>query len=252
MKNLLLILLFIPVFASAQTTGTVTGTATITETDPQFNTKFAGKNTTGLAEGTNLYFTNARARLAIKVNGIMSYDSINGVLSVPISQADINKWNAGGTTSGLTITPADTAFWNKTTQVLATGTGASIFSFSPDQSTMFLKNIRGVNGTTVDASNGIDIIISSTASAPVPKARLVTTTSDVIAIDDNIVIYNGTAAAAFTIAAGSTQGRRLYISNNSTFAITVGPYTIPARSWREWVWLSSINNWFQFQSGLVL
>ena len=47
-----------------------------------FNTDFASKSTTDLAEGTNLYFTNARARNAITAAGDLSYNSTTGVLSV--------------------------------------------------------------------------------------------------------------------------------------------------------------------------
>ena len=47
-----------------------------------FNTDFASKSTTDLSEGTNLYFTNTRARDAISVSGDLSYNTTTGVLSV--------------------------------------------------------------------------------------------------------------------------------------------------------------------------
>jgi hypothetical protein len=47
-----------------------------------FNNDFATKTTTNLAEGTNLYFTNTRARNAISVSGDLSYNPSTGVLSV--------------------------------------------------------------------------------------------------------------------------------------------------------------------------
>ena len=41
----------------------------------------SGNTTSDLAEGTNLYFTDARARTAISVSGDLSYDNLTGVIS---------------------------------------------------------------------------------------------------------------------------------------------------------------------------
>lgn len=55
------------------------------ETDPMFNTKFSGKSTSDLAEGTRLYYTDARARASITVTtsgtGAATYSG--GVLNIP-------------------------------------------------------------------------------------------------------------------------------------------------------------------------
>lgn len=51
------------------------------ETDPQFDTKLAGKTTANLAEGSNLYFTTARARSSISAGNELSYNSSTGVIS---------------------------------------------------------------------------------------------------------------------------------------------------------------------------
>lgn len=247
MNKILLILLLCPFLVRSQTP--ITGS--VIERDP--TAQFSQKTTDSLREGANLYFTDSRARRAIKSAGIIIYDSIQGIISIPISQADINKWNAGGTTSGLIITAADTALWNQTTSVGSVGTGFKIVRFNPNKDTMFLATIKEGPGIAMSYNLDSSLTISASgAASPTPKARIITATTGAIALDDNVVIYNGTAAATFTITAGSTQGRTLKISNNSTFAIKVGIYTIPAKSWREWVWLSSINDWFQFQSGLVL
>jgi hypothetical protein len=50
-------------------------------TQARFNTAFGLKSTTDLSEGSNLYFTNARARSAISALGDVSYDSSTGVIS---------------------------------------------------------------------------------------------------------------------------------------------------------------------------
>lgn len=69
-----------------------------TETDPLFDTKFAAKTTTGLIEGTNLYFTNTRARSAISLtttgsSGAATYNSTTGVLNVPNYTSSARSYN---------------------------------------------------------------------------------------------------------------------------------------------------------------
>ncbi len=58
------------------------------EVDPLFNTKFTGKTTSDLIEGTNLYHTDTRSRNSISLNttgqnGIATYDSVTGIINVP-------------------------------------------------------------------------------------------------------------------------------------------------------------------------
>lgn len=52
-----------------------------TETDPLFATKFAAQSTTGLAEGSNLYFTTARARSSISNGSGIGYNPTTGVIT---------------------------------------------------------------------------------------------------------------------------------------------------------------------------
>lgn len=46
-----------------------------------FDTRLGGKSTTNLAEGTNLYFTNTRARSALSAGSGITYNSSTGVIS---------------------------------------------------------------------------------------------------------------------------------------------------------------------------
>lgn len=52
-----------------------------TETDPLFDTKFSGKSTTALAEGTNLYYTDTRARASHSAGTGISYNATTGVIT---------------------------------------------------------------------------------------------------------------------------------------------------------------------------
>lgn len=53
-----------------------------------FDSNFAGKTTSDLSEGTNKYYTDARARAAISANSPISYNSTTGVISV--NSKDLN------------------------------------------------------------------------------------------------------------------------------------------------------------------
>ena len=50
-------------------------------TDARFDTRFALKSTTNLTEGSNLYYTDARSRAAISAGSGISYNSSTGVIS---------------------------------------------------------------------------------------------------------------------------------------------------------------------------
>ena len=88
--------------------------------------------TTNISEGTNLYFTNARARSAISVSGSGSYDSSTGVITV-----------TGGVTSVNTLTGAVTL----TTTNISEGTN------------LYYTNDRvdtRINATSINALSDVD------------------------------------------------------------------------------------------------
>lgn len=62
-------------------------------------------NTADVAESTNLYFTNARARSAISVSGAGSYNSATGVITVNAAPVT----SVAGKTGAVTLAIADTA-----------------------------------------------------------------------------------------------------------------------------------------------
>jgi hypothetical protein len=81
----------------------VTGTPGFitSETDPLFDSKFAGKTTTDLIEGSNLYFTAARTRTTISAGTGISYVSGTGVItnSLPDQTVSITPSNTNITVS---------------------------------------------------------------------------------------------------------------------------------------------------------
>ena len=75
-------------------------------TDQRFDNKFSSKSTTDLSEGTNLYYTDTRARLAISAGGDLSYNSTTGVISYttpPVS----NAVNSVNTQTGTVVLDTD-------------------------------------------------------------------------------------------------------------------------------------------------
>ena len=98
------------------------GTVTLTTTDvaegtnlyytqARFNSAFAAKTTTDLAEGTNLYFTNARAQAAITgttpisvVSGNVSISQVGASINGYLSSTDWNTFNNKQNALTLTVT----------------------------------------------------------------------------------------------------------------------------------------------------
>ena len=56
-------------------------TGVINYVTPTTIASLSNHSTSNLAEGTNLYYTNTRARTAISVSGDLSYNSVTGVIS---------------------------------------------------------------------------------------------------------------------------------------------------------------------------
>jgi hypothetical protein len=61
-----------------------------------FDTRLGTKSTSNLTEGSNLYYTDTRARLAISVSGSLTYNSTTGVISSNL----VDTTNASNITSG--------------------------------------------------------------------------------------------------------------------------------------------------------
>jgi len=77
-----------------------------TEIDPLFNTKFASKSSTDLAEGNKLFYTDTRARNAITLtttgSGAATYSA--GNLNIPNNSAKFSTPYSGTTTAAGTYT----------------------------------------------------------------------------------------------------------------------------------------------------
>ena len=73
-----------------------------------FDTRLGTKSTTNLAEGTSLYFTNARARDAVSASGDLSYNSTTGAFSFTQDKAFSSLTGTPTTLTGYGISDAYT------------------------------------------------------------------------------------------------------------------------------------------------
>jgi len=90
-------------FTQGNTDTVAEGTTNQYYTAGRFDFRLSQTTTTSLTEGTNLYFTNARARAAISGTGAISYDSSTGIISFTGAAA------AAGTLTGATLASGVTA-----------------------------------------------------------------------------------------------------------------------------------------------
>ena len=142
-----------------------------------FNTRnLTGFDTGDLAEGTNQYFTNARARSAISVSGDLSYNSSTGVISfsetsAATTRALISVTDAGGdgslaynnSTGVITYTGPSAA---EVRAHISAGTGVAISNgqISIGQAVATTSNVQ-FNNVQVDGTLTSDDITSTNISA---------------------------------------------------------------------------------------
>jgi hypothetical protein len=137
------------------------------ETDPLFNSKFSGKTTADLPEGSNLYFTAARTRTAVSAGTGISYNSGTGIFTTSKRQeAYSGVTNALGNytvtfASSFSVAPniqvnpvsVSSNIYIRTT-VSATGFTVNAFARGiltvPLVGDVLAGNITNVVGTTID------------------------------------------------------------------------------------------------------
>lgn len=139
-----------------------------TETDPLFDTKFAGKSTTNLIEGTNLYYTDVRARNAISLtttgSGAATY--VSGILNIPTPPSMNRQERYSGTTDAsgnYTVTFA-------TSYPVAPNIQASISNQSTTNQTIRVSSVT-TTGFTVNVYQrsavtllGIEVLLAATTN----------------------------------------------------------------------------------------
>ncbi len=161
-------------------TGNVTGTVS----------SLSNHDTADLTEGTNLYFTNTRARAAISVtdsggDGSLSYDNSTGVITYTgPSASEVQAHITAGT--GVTISSGEVSIG----QAVAT--------------------TSDVNFATVETTGNVTVGGNLTVSG-----TTTTLNTETLTVDDNLIILNSNAASTPTENAGIEIERG--DSSNKTF-----------------------------------
>jgi len=206
--------------ASATTTDISEGTNlyyTSARANSDFDTRLATKTTTNLAEGTNLYYTDTRARAAHSAGTGISYNSTTGVISTSqdISTAGSPTF-AGLTTTGnasvggsLTIT-GDLTVNGTTTTVNST-------TVTVDDKNIELGSVTTPTNITADGG-GITLKGTTDKTFNWVNATSAWTSSEHLALaSGKNIILNGGTSGSITLTAIQIAG-----SNTITFPATTG------------------------------
>jgi hypothetical protein len=153
--------------------------------------------TTNIAEGTNLYYTDTRARSAISVSGNATYNSSTGVITVT---------SGGGETTGQNLT------FNNSGSGAASGS-----SFNGSAALTISYNTIGAaktDGTNATGTWGIGITGNAATATTLATARNI-----------NGVSFNGSADITVTAAAGTLTGSTLASGVTASSLTSIGTLT---------------------------
>ena len=220
-----------------------------------FSGQLAGKSTTDVAEGSNLYYTDARARAAISATGSLSYNSTTGAISyTEPSYATVATTGAYSDLTGkptlfsgayTDLTGKPTLFSGAYTDLTGkptlfsgayadlTGKPTTVSSFTNDANYITTSGARsalsGGTGVTYNSSTGAISIGQAVASTDSPTFNSMTATGNFV----KGTIRNSTQSAAGDIfalnssaaqAAANPYFRGVSLSNSEN--TTRGPATL--------------------------
>lgn len=191
-----------------------------TETDPLFDTKFAGKSTTNLTEGTNLYWTATRSNNALTSSAINT--AIGGtVLKSTDTTSLSNRIN--------TVSASIPAQYNPTA-----GSGISITGTYPNQT---ISNTAPDQTLNLSSGTGISIsgtypsyTITNTSASPTfnnTVSRTLNSNYTISATKNARCYYTITLSVATPLLAGAATAQAFleYSTNSGSTWIIVGDIT---------------------------
>lgn len=193
------------------------GTVTLTSTD--------------IPEGSNQYFTQARARTAISAALPLSYNNITGVLSLNGSLGTVTSVNASGGTTGLSftggpITSAGTITLGGTLAVAAGGTGATTAALA-------LKNLlpsQAGHATKALITDGTTATWS-TVSADNILPSMTNQAGKVLATDGTNILWSTISPDNVLPSQVNNVGKYLYTNGSTASWITITSASIlPSQS----------------------
>ena len=203
-------------YATLDTAQTISGAKTFTGSVALGSATITGLSSTSVSEGTNLYYTDARARGAISVDTAtgLTYNSTTGVValaSIPNSALANSSITINGiatplggsaTTTAVTTSIGGTLTLSGTAGEVEVGTSGSTFTFGlPD-------NVQ----ITTDLNVGGDAVITGNLTV---NGTTTTITSTTISVDDKNLELGGTGSPTDEGADGG--GITLLGTTNKTF-----------------------------------
>ena len=171
-------------FAATMITSNLTGNVTGTVSS------LSNHTTTGLTEGTNLYYTAARARSVISASGSLAYNSTTGALTYTqgntdtVSEGTVNKYYTD-TRARSAISASGSLSYNSTTGVLSYTTPTTIASLS--------------NHDTADLAEGTNLYYTNA------RARSAISASGSLSYSSATGALTYTQGNSDTVAEGSTN-----------------------------------------------
>jgi predicted heme/steroid binding protein len=166
--------------------------------------------TTAVAEGTNLYFTNARSRSSISLttngtSGAATYDNITGILNVPAYLGGVTSFNTR--TGAITLTSGDVT---------------TALGFTPVTDARTIT----INGTTYDLTANRSWTIASGVTSFNTRTGAITPTAGdyttaLVTEDTNLYYTNTRSRNAISLTTTGTSG-------SATYDNTTGILNIPA------------------------
>ena len=177
----------------------------------------SNNTTTDLTEGTNLYYTDVRARSAISATGDLTYTPATGVLSVTTYKtSDFNTDFSAKTTTDLTE-GTNLYFTTERAQdaigsLLVAGTNISL-NYNDTANTLTIT-ANGLSGSTTDN------LVEGTTNLYFTDERVDDRIANLLVAGSNITLTYDDVANTLTVAANNTGGYDL--SNNTTTDLAEG------------------------------
>jgi hypothetical protein len=190
-----------------------------------FDTRLGLKSTTNLTEGTNLYFTNARARGAVSASGDLSYNSTTGAFSFTQDKAFSSLTGTPTTLTGYGITNAYTKTEVDSAITTAIATKDNSDEITEGSTNLYFTTARARSaisaGTGISITNGaISTTITQYTDALARAAVSVTDSGG-----DGSLAYNS-ITGVITYTGPSATDVRAHFSAGTGITITNGAVAV--------------------------
>jgi plastocyanin len=176
------------------------------------NSYVASLTTSSVTEGSNLYFTNARARASISVTGNASYDSGTGVIYVPPASVQSIPAGYAGALLYSNTKYTFTASNNQSIFVGADDNGQTLVLADPAKTHVFLNGVLLTANTDYRAYQTNVTLLETTAAN-----NILTIVDGLIALDISNVSSHivPTTSNVYDLGSVTKYWRDLYLSGNT-------------------------------------